>query len=44
MYVRLRGTRDPGDEHQITLHDFIEIRAAQTRLENLAGYYEGTST
>lgn len=42
MYVGYEERNDPGDEEQIPLHDFVEIRAAQTHFEDLAGFYEGT--
>jgi putative ABC transport system permease protein len=42
IYVGYEERGDPGDEQSIPLHDFVEMRAAQTSLEDLAGYYEGT--
>ena len=42
MYVGYEERDDPGDEQQIPLHDFVEIRAAQTQFEDIAGFYEGT--
>jgi len=42
MYVGYEERNDPGDEEEIPLHDFVEIRAVQTHFEDLAGFYEGT--
>lgn len=42
MYVGYESREDPTDEEEIRLHDFVEIRAAQTQFEDLAGFYEGT--
>jgi predicted permease len=42
MYVGYEERDDPGDEEEIPLHDFVEIRAAQTQFEDLAGFFEGT--
>jgi putative ABC transport system permease protein len=42
MYVGYEERDDPGDEEDIPLHDFVELRAAQTRFEDLAAFYEGT--
>jgi predicted permease len=42
MYVGYEERTDPGDEEQIPLHDFVELRAVQTQFEDLAGFYEGT--
>jgi putative ABC transport system permease protein len=42
MFVGYEERNDPGDEDEMPLHDFVEIRAAQTQFEDLAGFYEGT--
>ena len=42
MFVGYEEREDPSDEQQIPLHDFVEIRAAQTQFEDIAGFYEGT--
>jgi hypothetical protein len=42
MYVGYEERNDPGDEQSIPLHDFVEIRAAQTHFEDIGAYYEGT--
>jgi len=42
MYVGYEERNDPGDEEEIPLHDFVELRAAQTQFEDIAGFYEGT--
>ena len=42
MYVGYEERDDPGDEEEVPLHDFVELRAAQTQFEDLAAFYEGT--
>jgi putative ABC transport system permease protein len=42
MFVAYQDPDDADDELGVPLHDFIEIRAAQTQFDDLAGWYDGT--